>query len=207
MTLNYDLLEAVFDKCDFLTQIRMRQTTGDAYTIQMTDFYNNMNYIKRQLNDNIVLLYPHIKKLDANQNTLAIRSKKPITQNAIRNLHSLVDLNVSYNHAITDLNHLSQLRSLSAIGTCIDQTAISNLYNLIRLDVSYNSLVYDINHMKQLRALTAYGWCCALSHDGIRELRELTHISFFYNDLIKDLSQLSSIESVSPSGKFILFRP
>ena len=82
MELPYDVLEMVFNKCDFLSQIRFRQIGVFTYkNLQMTDFYNLDSSFLEVLSDNILLIYPDIVMLD-----------------------------VSNSQYVTNINHLSKLR-------------------------------------------------------------------------------------------------
>ena len=77
---------------------------------------------------------------------------------------------ISYNPAITDINHMTKLKILDISGSCgVGDSGIKNIYNLITLDASYNPKITNIDHMTKLRILDIRG-NCGVTHcviDGI----------------------------------------
>lgn len=67
----------------------------------------------------------------------------------LKNLKKLVLHNIE-NH---DINHCTQLETLSIINCPIDDHDIKHLYNLTHLDISNNKLVKNIGHLQKLKFL------------------------------------------------------
>src|SRR5439155_15131162 len=65
-----DLINLIFNKLDFLSQIRFRQISQFYYKhLQITDLYHiDYKYLKL-LNDEILKNYLHVKYLNANDNS------------------------------------------------------------------------------------------------------------------------------------------
>ena len=125
-----ELYQIILEQLKFRSQIRIRLLSRKLYKLEIYDFYNiPQKYIKR-LSDKILKLYPFIKKL-----------------------------NVCDNYKVTNVNHMTNLKILGALGDCgIDDNGIKDL-NLIELDAGYNPRIKNINHMTNLRKLDASGIC------------------------------------------------
>ena len=71
MALPYDILEIIFDKCDFISQIHLYQTSIFTYDVlQMTNFYDIPIKLQLVLKPQILQHYPHIKRLNLQNNVV-----------------------------------------------------------------------------------------------------------------------------------------
>ena len=130
LELAYDLLDMIFHKSDFITQIRFRQIISLTYEeLQMKDFSDRE--INSKLTDEILKNYVNITKLNASK---------------CKN--------------VTNVNHLLELQELEAsYYSGIDQAGIRELHNLIRLVATKNTKILNVNHMTKLEELDASGVC------------------------------------------------
>src|SRR5436309_652283 len=130
----------IFDYCDFLSKIRLRQVCKFLYNnLQIIDFYHIDDKYLDKLTDDILKNYNHIKYLNAYNNSkisdvnwminlkeLNARDNCVINQKGIQNLN-LIKLNVRYNSKITDVSMMTLLKELDASDNCgIDQNGIKN---------------------------------------------------------------------------------
>ena len=84
----------IFPKLDILSQLRLRATCKHFYTnLDITDLFNIDDKYKQKLNDEILLKYPKLKKLNA-------RNNSKITK--ISHLKNLKILSASCNSGIND---------------------------------------------------------------------------------------------------------
>ena len=61
----FDIMSVIFDNLDFKSQIKFRQISDIMYdNLQVTDFFDIDNAIKRKLSNKILVNYPYIKRLD-----------------------------------------------------------------------------------------------------------------------------------------------
>src|SRR5439155_556418 len=170
--MDLDSLKLIFNKLDFLSQIRFRQISRFYYkNLQITDLFNiDYKYIKL-LNDKILKKYPYVEFSNASRinrikNINHMKNLKKlfcigdcgIDNKNMKNLN-LIELNVNYNSKIKNIGHMKNLKVLICEGNCgIKNKDIKEL-NLIELDVSHNAKIKNINHMKNLRILFCEGDC------------------------------------------------
>ena len=210
----YDILEIIFDKLDFISQIRLCQIECLSYTnIHMTDFYDIPKGVKSKLCDNILRQYQDITKLDASDNSritnvnhfkqlmhLDASGKCGIDQDGIAEPFNLVGLNVTENSNITSLNHLKRLQELDAMFNCgIDQSGIAGLHNLVRLNAGSNSKITSVNHLKRLEKLDATSICwgeCGIDQIGIAGLRSLIVLNSYSNPKITSVNHLQQLREL-----------
>ena len=134
------LQNCIFNRLDFLMQIRLRQVCKWFYRLEIHDMYNIDSKYCRKLTDNILINHPSVRYLDA-----------------------------SNNPKITDVNHMTKLQKLEADGNYgINNDGIKRV-NLIELDAYDNPKITDINHMTKLQKLNA-GWDCGINDDGIKHV-------------------------------------
>ena len=177
IVLVYDLLQIVFDKLDFISQLRFRQVDNFVYeNLQMTNFYDINQEILDILSDDILLNYPYVRQLNAR-----------------------------YNGSITNVNHLSELIKLNATLSNISQTGISKLHNLLELDakcaLSDNNNITNVNHLKKLQKLNIGSVMCRIGQNWINELTELIVLNAEYNRMVKDVNHLKKLKYLN-AGSF-----
>ena len=195
-----DLIEyCIFDKLDFLTQIRFRQICKWLNRIKIHNmyYYMNIQYIDR-LSNKILINYPEIKYLMVSYNSKVsninhmtklqildascVYLECGIGDNGIKNLN-LIELYAADNKKIKNVNHMTNLKILNASWSCgINDVGIKDL-NLIKLNAKYNPKITDVNHMTNLKILDASGENCGLNDNGIKNLNN-TAIYSIYNKKI-----------------------
>ena len=144
-SLPIDLIQyCIFDKLDFVTQIRFRQICKRLNRIEIHNMYFHINYkCLDKLSDNMLLNYPKIRYLDATNN------KK-----------------------ITNVNYMTNLQILNASWGCgIGDNGIKHL-NLIELYASDNLKITNVNHMTNLQILDAF-YNSGINDNGIKNLINL----------------------------------
>ena len=149
-----EILQIIFDKLDFSSQIIIQQQCRYFYEgLRIYDLYNISIRYKQKLNDIILQKFKHVKYLDASFN-------KKITDNGIEhlNLHKLC---ASNNENITDkgIKHMDlYMLNASYITKSYYIYKIIKNMNLYLLNASDNKNITDngIKHMK-LHILNASG--------------------------------------------------
>ena len=103
--LTKDVWQIIFDKLDFMDQIKMRQVSKYfMINFPITNLCDNITE-RYNLTDELLKLFPHVMKLD-----------------------------VFFNSKITNVNHMKNLRILYAGDNCgIDDHGIQQLVNLTKL--------------------------------------------------------------------------
>ena len=121
-----DLLQIIFNKLDFLSQIRFRQVCKYFYNdLQVIDFYNIAYKFTLKLTDDILKNYPNIKLLNSYNN--------PNIKKVNQFLKNLKILDSSYNSGITYFDLIG--------------------LDLSELNVQGNKNIRNINHLKNLKVL------------------------------------------------------
>src|SRR5439155_584370 len=140
-TLYLDLLNLIFNKLDFLNQIRLKQVCKFYYNnLHIIDLYNIDYKYKKLLNDEILKNYHYIKYLD-----------------------------VWNNPKIKNISHMKNLKKLHCSDYCsISNEDIKDL-DLIELYANNNPKITNINHMKNLKKLNCSD-TCAISDKVIKDL-------------------------------------
>ena len=175
----YDILQAIFDKLDFILQIRFRQCDLSNYDIlHVTNFYNVSTRIKRKYTDQILLNYPFIKYLDCycNEHVTNINHLGNLrVLNAGNICHSHVELNVQEN------NHIFKCG--------IDQNGIEKLCNLEILYADNNPKITSISNFKNLRKLAIRN-CSGIDQKAISQVYEITMLDASNNYTVFDVNHL-----------------
>lgn len=204
--LSMDIYEMVFNNCDFISQIRLRQLSCLTYCVlQMTDFYNINGRIKSLLDDTIIAQYAHIRQLDASlgcihdvNNLTELRKlntqSSQINQKGIDKLKYVRILFADrHNARITNVNHLQDLRILYATHQSgIDQAGIADLRKLIILYARSNSKITSVNHLTELRKLFADN-TCGIDQTGILKLCKLETLTVQDNPRIVCVNHLTEL--------------
>ena len=110
----------------------------------------------------------NLKILDAGNYSYFPIYNCPIDNNSIKGMN-LIELNITNNMYITDLNHLTKLRKLTICYSQVGDLGIKNLSKLLELNASHNPNVTDINHMSKLKKLVACG-NCGVTNAGIKNV-------------------------------------
>lgn len=116
-----------------------------------------------------------------------------IGQNNIINMHDLSYLNMFQNYQISDVSHLSLLRTLNAGGYRNDFNNINDLINLTSLDISYNRAIINISCLTSLTILKATTIPALI---GIEKLLNITKLDISYNKNFLDISLLTKLLSL-----------
>jgi len=158
------LQHCIFDKLNFLMQIRFRQVCQWFHRLEIHDFRYMDDKHFRKLSDAILINYPFIRFLNAN-----------------------------HNPAIKNVNHMTNLQELSA-GGCdcgIDDNGISDL-NLIELNAYSNSTITNVNHMFSLKKLIA-SYSYGIGDDGIKHINLDTLVANS-NPKITNVNHMSNLK-------------
>jgi len=169
MDVPIELYRLILEYADFLTQIRLRCVCKLFHQrLEIHDFYSIDEKYSKCLSDEILYTYPFITKLNA-----------------------------GYNMKITDVNHLTKLEVLNAVGQfCgIDNAGITNL-DLRELNIDCNQKITKINHMTNLNTLVIRSHSCAIESFSNLNLKEL-HAGFAY---VPDISHMTKLEILSAHG-------
>src|SRR5436190_13383948 len=130
-----DLLKVIFNKLDFLSQIRFRQICKLYYSnLHIIDLYDINYEYSRLLNDEILKNYPYVEFLSSD-----------------------------YSLKIKNIGYMKNLKILHCAGYCGDCYGISD-ENIKDLDFrelycSDNLKIKNIGHMKNLKKLYCAGAC------------------------------------------------
>lgn len=106
----------------------------------------------------------------------------------------LVELNLSNNNVITDLNHLSNTLRILNIGyeSIVNDDNIKNCLLIYNIDVSNNKNITALNHLsKTLKIVNISGYYCGVNNEGIKDCLLITTINICYNQKINNLNFLS----------------
>ncbi len=117
LTLPLEIWFIIFNECDALSQIRLRQVCRCFNNLQIIDFYHIDKILCDKLNDRILQTYLHLKYLNAwnNENK-------------------------------TNVNHMTNLKISNASGYCgITDEGIKDL-NLVELNAWNNRNIINVNH-------------------------------------------------------------
>ena len=169
--LSIDLIKyCIFDKLDFVTQIRFRQICKWLNRINIHNMYFHIdNKYLCKLSDKILVNYNKLRYLNA-----------------------------KYNEKITNVNHMTNLQILDASWECgIDDNGIKNL-NLIKLNASDNPKITDVNHMTNLQILYAY-WYCGIDDNGIKNIN-LIKLYASYNSKITNINHMTNLQILHASA-------
>ena len=212
-SLPIDLIQyCIFDKLDFITQIRFRQLCKWLNRIDIHNMYFHISikYFYR-LSDKILSAYPKIIYLKTSHNEkitnvnymtnlkiLDAYCYSGISDNGIKDIN-LFELNASENEKITNINHMNNLQILNASGYyCgLDDNGIKNL-NLIELHVRNNRKITNVNHMTKLEILDVSGYYCSIDDNGIKDLN-LIELNASFNSKIKNVSYMTNLKILNTS--------
>ena len=206
-----DNFKEIFLLCDFLTQIRFRQTCKFLYNfLQIIDFYNIETKYLTKLNEDILKNYKYIKYLNVKTNRtikdiswmvnlkiLDASDKSRINQIGIKEL-DLIELNVWNNQKIIDVSWMKNLKILNASNKSgINQIGIKGL-DLIELNVWNNRKIKDVSFMTNLKELDA-GFDSRIDQMGINGL-DLIKLDIWGNPKIIDKSWMKNLKEFNIKG-------
>lgn len=117
-----------------------------------------------------------------------------IDESGIKLLTNLVELDISGNNMMANINHLINLQALyikvyDMFPCRINNYGISGLTNLIHLNVNGNNNITDINNLINLRILYANG-NSGIDNNGIASLTNLTSLYCTNNHKIRGLDHI-----------------
>ena len=153
-----DLLKVIFNKLDFLSQIRFRQISKLHYSnLHIIDLYHIHYKYLELLNDEILKNYPYIEFLNAFDN-----------------------------RKIKNIDHMKNLKILNCSHLCgISDENIKGL-DLTKLYTDFNPKIKNIGHMKNLKVLYC-GGNCGIADEDIKDL-DLRELYCSRNPKIKNMS-------------------
>jgi hypothetical protein len=164
LRLPLDVIKEIFDLLDFFGQIQFRRASPYFVANCPITTLGNMEY-SFKVNNDILKLYPHLTYLYVHREA-----------------------------KITTISHLTNLKSLCAIGDFkITENSLSNLTCLKLWD---NPQTNDINHLTNLQTLVV-GGSCEIDDKGTSKLTNLTSLYIFYNDKINTISHLVNLRKLS----------
>lgn len=119
----YEVQNIIFNKMDILTQLRFRCTCKYFNRhFQITNLFDIPSHIQEKLDDNVIIKYPHLEKLDAScplktrvfWPAYSMIKCEKITHLGIKKLPNLQVLNMAYNYNIGEdtIRELSKLTTL-----------------------------------------------------------------------------------------------
>lgn len=183
----------------YLTKLQILHV---GYDITQDEICNLINLVELKIpKNNIISDLNHLTNL----HTLDISNSHKITNDGIKSLIHLTELDISgnmnyvtnithltnlttlymsCNANITHIHNLTKLRNLSIRGDCkINNMEIKSLTNLVKLNASYNNKITDVNHLVNLKELNAQ-YNCGITDAGISLLTNLTKIYIHGNQNI-----------------------
>jgi len=209
------------------------------YVIKINKFYNKLylyqpfNYYilnefgkENNINNNT---FKYIFKINKNMcNEITTLHSRHIKQYYLDKCINIVNLNISKNWQINNVNRLQKLEKLN-ISSCyckndcnVDQNGISQLKFIKKLDASCNRKIIDVNHLQQLEELNVSGmpdyvywglhklnisgipqykkYICGINQNGISQLTSIKILIASDNDKITDVNHLQKIEYLNISG-------
>jgi len=115
-------------------------------------------------------------------------------------LTKLEILHANNNLDITNVNHMTKLKTLSASYFCeINNDGISNIADL---EISYantNTKITNVNHVTKLKELQAGGSLCGINNKGIINLTKLEILYANYNTKITDVNHMTKLKTLLTS--------
>src|SRR5437773_2674969 len=140
-SLYLDLLKLIFNKLDFLSQIRFRQICKFYYNnLQIIDLYNIDYKYRVILNDKILKNYSYTEYLNA-----------------------------SHMENIKNISHMKNLKKLNCASYCnISDEDIKDL-DLVKLYAGWNHKIKNISHMNNLKKLNCTD-DCDISDEDIKDV-------------------------------------
>lgn len=225
-----DIINMIHMQLGFCSQLNFKSIKNfEKYSVTnlLDDVPNNI-YTKIYGN-NIFKLYPHTTKLSYCIFTplegikyltklQILHVGYDIAQDEICNLINLVELKISKNNIISDLNHLTNLRILDISNSHkITNDGIKSLTKLTELDISGNmNYVTDITHLTNLTTLYMSGNAnithihnltklrklsirgdCKINDIEIKSLTNLTEFNASDNNKITDVNHLVNLEELN----------
>ena len=119
---------------------------------------------------------------------LSAHNNHVITNDSIKRLINLQNLNLWNCTHISNINQLKNLTELDASGgNCvINDNGIKDLENLIILKALDNRNITCVNHLQNLEKLDASGFC-GINDNGMSKLLKLKSLYFYRNEKITNL--------------------
>jgi len=223
MYIHQVLCNIVFTYLEFIDKHAFKRICKYTNKIEIIDLYDIDRKHLKKLNDDILLNYKSVRRLDAcsNYNITNVKHMTKlkeliasfecgISDNGIENIN-LEKLNCECNPNITNVNHMTNLKELNASmcflddpggkgGYGIDDNGIKNI-NLEKLYVSYNHKITNVNHMTKLKILDA-SCGCGIDDDGIEDLN-LEYLNAVANPKITSENHMTNLKG---SIKYMLNR-
>lgn len=212
-----DIIRIIYSQFDFPTQLNLKLTSKIFVTYPITNLLNNLpdTYC---LTDQILKSYPDINRLKISDKsfiahisplsiltTLHIKGNmSKVIDSTIKFLTNLTELSITENKKITDINCLTNLRTLySNVGSDLTTKGILGLTNLTKLHISSGKIV-DINHLINLQILSMENTGksqCGIIDKGISSLTNLTDLNVNWNSRITDVNSLMNLRTLRCSGR------
>ena len=201
--LPFELWNIIFDHLHLKQQIRFIQICKIIKNkIFITDLCN-IGKLKIKLTGDIIKKYPYIKKLYTNRQ---IGDDDLVLTFGELNL---VELNTCCNSKIKKINHMTNLRKLSASGFYCgigDEDLVG--LNLIELNARNNEKIKKVNHMTNLRKLNA-SWFCGIKNESLVPTfgedcgkLNLIYLNAGYNPEINKINHMTNLRILHAEGSF-----
>lgn len=208
----YDIFKMIFYRCDFITQIRIKQTNRRNNKLDIYEIPSEVQW--GFVNSNIYINFPNIKSLyghgyddDCIQNLADLEKiymGRDITDRGIINKHKLKILHITNNlNEITDrsIRTLKNLECLLLIKNHdISDNSIKYLTNLQEIDIYESEIITNnsVRYLKKLRILTI-AKCPFISDEVLPMLPNLEKINSWDNTNIdgKNLINLPKLTSLT----------
>jgi hypothetical protein len=156
------LWQHIFDLCTFKSQLNMQETCWRFNSLKIYTIPDKYNTL---LTDEILSQGNRYKWL--------------------------IELDASYNHKITNVNHISKLKVLRAVAYGINDHGIKDL-NLYELYAWDNRNITNVNHMTNLKILDA-SFSCGIDDDGIKDLN-LVELDAWSNKKITNVNHMTNLK-------------
>jgi hypothetical protein len=212
-----DIIEIIYAQFDFPSQLNLKSASKHFVMYPITNLSDNLpeTYC---LTDQILKLYPQISKLKISDKsfilhisplsiltTLHIKGNmSKVIDSTVKFLTNLTELSITSNKKITDINCLTNLRTLySNVGSDLTTTGILALTNLAKLHISSGKII-DINHLINLRTLSMEDTGtsqCGIIDKGISALTNLTELNVNWNSRITDVRSLINLRTLHCGGR------
>ena len=208
----------------FFDKIRLKSVNKYLYSVvKITDLYDIDDNLLNKLDDNILINYCHVLKLNAkdnpnitNVNHMIYLQKLNasngncfkcgfhcgrdcnlqcgISDDSIKDLN-LIELNANFNPNIINIGHMNKLQILHSCCNCGIGDSSTQKLNLIKLYLGNNPKITSVRHMNKLEVLCATGFDCNIDDDDIKELN-LIQLDVSNNYKITNLNHMDKLETL-----------
>lgn len=186
----HELWQYIFDFCDIITQLHIKQTCKNLYTLRITDLVNVPKYTT--LTNNIIRKHRYVTHLDLETNYY-------VTQKYFNKLRNITFLNLTDNHHIHDLSNILSLKTLLIAGyhCAISDAALIHHTQLRHLQIDHNIRINNLRHLTNLSFLSIDS--SSITQDNITSLNLRTLLMSGCR-LITNLNHMSLLQKLDIAG-------